>query len=820
MSYQVLARKWRPQNFIELAGQDHVLQALVNALKQQRLHHAYLFTGTRGVGKTTIARIFAKCLNCETNGISPEPCGTCGSCVEIAEGRFVDLIEVDAASRTKVEDTRELLENVQYTPTRGRFKVYLIDEVHMLSTHSFNALLKTLEEPPAHVKFLLATTDPQKLPVTILSRCLQFNLKNMSPGRVVNYLEKVLTTEQLSYDEAGLWQIGQAANGSMRDALSLTDQAIAFGNGHISESDVTAMLGLVNQAQVVNLLETLVENDAAKLLGLVNELAEYQPDFVAICASLLDLLHRIAIEQQVPGALEDQLGDLASVKSIAQQVSSETIQLFYQTLLIGKRDLPLAHSVKAGFEMLLLRLIAFRPAVPVGVSSTPVISQHAEEVLLNKDASTSGSHTSKINESNQLSSDEIEINRELASVDLKTDEIQETTDSVIEDASTINSNVEGSVEVQAEINEAVNLASNIGSLPESIVEINTPEKEISDALSSAIAVEDNPKPDVEDVCDESDLKTNDLTDTQSKSMQANSNASEGDIGFDKSNAPPFVPDEPERKLDVNASNEKMADLSRLVQGDRHDSQIIEPKQEPVKEKSMPASNAALDNNVDVSSSNDLGSDDSDDEEEEEIELLDDVIHDRSAELVAVMQSEAIETTNIVDQTEDEPIEEKPIATNSLDIEFSKAEVIVQPALGIKAEPIAHFSELTMQMWWLIAPRLPLTGLVQNILMNSCMLEAGEQGVKLEVPLEYGHMLNQVRYEQIQSAIGHYFNDAVPLIIDTVADVSGVTAEEFAASKRAQAMQEAIDHLNAHPIVMALSSTMGGQLIYDSVKIKA
>jgi DNA polymerase-3 subunit gamma/tau len=389
MSYQVLARKWRPQNFLEMAGQDHVLQALVNALRQQRLHHAYLFTGTRGVGKTTIARIFAKCLNCETNGISPEPCGTCDSCREITEGRFIDLIEVDAASRTKVEDTRELLENVQYAPTRGRFKVYLIDEVHMLSTHSFNALLKTLEEPPEHVKFLLATTDPQKLPVTVLSRCLQFNLKNMTPQRVVDYLQTVLNAEKVNFDQPALWQIGQAANGSMRDALSLTDQAIAFGNGTISESGVTAMLGLINQAQVLDLLEVVVSKNAAQVLSLIEQLADYQPDFTAICGSLLDTLHRVAIEQQVPGALADQLGDLARIQTIAANVSSEEIQVMYQSLLIGRRDLYLAHSARAGFEMLMLRLIAFRPVPPMVIShNAPAAIQTTPEVDAPSQATT------------------------------------------------------------------------------------------------------------------------------------------------------------------------------------------------------------------------------------------------------------------------------------------------------------------------------------------------------------------------------------------------------------------------------------------------
>lgn len=815
MSYQVLARKWRPQNFIELAGQDHVLQALVNALKQQRLHHAYLFTGTRGVGKTTIARIFAKCLNCETNGISPEPCGTCGSCVEIAEGRFVDLIEVDAASRTKVEDTRELLENVQYTPTRGRFKVYLIDEVHMLSTHSFNALLKTLEEPPAHVKFLLATTDPQKLPVTILSRCLQFNLKNMSPGRVVNYLEKILTTEQLGYDEAGLWQIGQAANGSMRDALSLTDQAIAFGNGHISESDVTAMLGLVNQAQVVNLLETIVKNDAAKLLVLVNELAEYQPDFIAICASLLDLLHRIAIEQQVPNALEDQLGDLANVKAIAQEVSSETIQLFYQTLLIGKRDLPLAHSPKAGFEMLLLRLIAFRPAASVALSSRPVVVQETSQNRQELSALNSGSSETKQapaalkqepsyvkqdlqSESNQVVQDLEEHAQALPGdstsaqaaekAQPEKNAVQTTSDPsshVIagKDNQTLDTKLQNaslSNDVKHEVSDAVALASNIGN-SEAVANNNAVSKEQATTL------------------EETSLQARDQQET---SQQTNSNESE--------QTPPFEPDVKSKSLKTAEASAKMADISRLVnEAETQESQISVDEI---------AQQAQIESKTE-SSINDSVLEEDNDEDEDVIEDISEAAFDRSAELVAVMQSEAVTLPSPVEESEI-IIEERPVATNQEDVVFSKAEIIVQPALGIEVETLAHFSDLTMQVWWLIAPRLPLTGLVQNILMNSCMLEAGEQGVKLEVPLEYGHMLNQVRYEQIQGAVSHYFNETVPLIIDTVADVSGVTAEEFAASKRAQAMQEAIDHLNAHPIVMALSSTMGGQLIYDSVKIKA
>ncbi|KTT49294.1 DNA polymerase III subunit gamma/tau [Pseudomonas oryzihabitans] len=361
MSYQVLARKWRPRSFREMVGQTHVLRALINALDNERLHHAYLFTGTRGVGKTTIARILAKCLNCET-GISSTPCGTCSVCREIDEGRFVDLIEVDAASRTKVEDTRELLENVQYAPSRGRYKVYLIDEVHMLSTHSFNALLKTLEEPPPHVKFLLATTDPQKLPVTILSRCLQFALKNMPPERVVAHLQHVLAAESIPFEDDALWLLGRAADGSMRDAMSLTDQAIAFGEGKVLAADVRAMLGTLDHGQVYDVLHALLEGDGRAVLEAVRHLAEQGPDWSGVLAELLNVLHRVAIAQVLPDAVDNGQGDRERVLTLAQALPAEDVQYYYQLGLVGRRDLPLAPDPRHGFEMVLLRMLAFRPA--------------------------------------------------------------------------------------------------------------------------------------------------------------------------------------------------------------------------------------------------------------------------------------------------------------------------------------------------------------------------------------------------------------------------------------------------------------------------
>jgi len=361
MSYTALARKWRPKKFSELVGQEHVRRALVNALGSGRVHHAFLFTGTRGVGKTTIARILAKCLNCET-GVTAEPCGVCASCREIDAGRFPDLIEVDAASRTKVDDTRELLDNVQYAPARGRYKVYLIDEVHMLSTHSFNALLKTLEEPPPHVKFLLATTDPQKLPVTVLSRCLQFNLKRLPAAEIAAHLRGILAAEAVAFDAAALTLIAQAADGSLRDALSLLDQLIAFGGGRVGEAEARAMLGTVARDHVVRILELLARGDSAELLRCAQSLEEFAPDYAQVLDALAGLLVRVGLRQTVASFEGDELYAPELLERLAAELSPEDVQLFYQTAIIGRRDLPLAPDPRSGFAMTLLRMLAFRPA--------------------------------------------------------------------------------------------------------------------------------------------------------------------------------------------------------------------------------------------------------------------------------------------------------------------------------------------------------------------------------------------------------------------------------------------------------------------------
>jgi len=360
MSYQVLARKWRPKNFGQVAGQEHILRALSNALTQKRLHHAYLFSGTRGVGKTTIARILAKCINCES-GITATPCDKCDNCAEIDAGRSIDLIEVDAASRTKVEDTRDLLDNVQYLPAKARCKIYLIDEVHMLSGHSFNALLKTLEEPPAHVKFLLATTDPQHLPVTVLSRCLQFHLKALSPELIVSQLSKVLQQEQINFEPEALQQLALAANGSVRDALSLLDQAIAYGQNTILTADVSAMLGTVESSKLFKLVEALANSNGNNLLATINELAELGADFTGVLNELLNILHQIAIAQIIKSPSTNLQHYAEAISHFAQQINPNEIQLYYQIGLIGKRDLPLMPSPRMGFEMIMLRMLAFAP---------------------------------------------------------------------------------------------------------------------------------------------------------------------------------------------------------------------------------------------------------------------------------------------------------------------------------------------------------------------------------------------------------------------------------------------------------------------------
>jgi DNA polymerase-3 subunit gamma/tau len=373
MSYQVLARKWRPRDFGSLVGQEHVVRALRHALEQKRLHHAYLFTGTRGVGKTTLARILAKCLNCET-GITPEPCGRCGPCTEIDQGRFPDYLELDAASNRGVDEMTQLLERSVYAPTSGRFRVYVIDEVHQLSGHAFNAMLKTLEEPPEHLKFVLATTDPQKIPVTVLSRCLQFNLKQMPPAAITRHLQKILTEEAIAFETEALPGIARAAAGSMRDALSILDQAIAHGGGKVSAGGVSEMLGAIDQGYLVRLVECVASEDAAGAVAIADEMQARALSFDGALADLASLLLRLALAQSLPDALEDDLPERARISELAGRLDPESVQLYYQIALQGREDLPLAPDEHAGFVMTLLRMLAFRPE---GVGSALPVREKA-----------------------------------------------------------------------------------------------------------------------------------------------------------------------------------------------------------------------------------------------------------------------------------------------------------------------------------------------------------------------------------------------------------------------------------------------------------
>lgn len=374
MSYQVLARKWRPRKFAELVGQEHVVRALTNALDTGRMHHAYLFTGTRGVGKTTIARIFAKSLNCE-RGQSADPCGECSVCTAVDEGRFVDLLEIDAASNTGVDDVREVIENAQYAPSRGRFKVYLVDEVHMLSKNAFNALLKTLEEPPPHVKFLLATTDPQKLPVTVLSRCLKFNLKRLLPEQISGQMRHILAAENIAYEDSAIGELARAADGSLRDGLSLLDQAIAYGGGALHAEDVRTMLGSVARGQVLGVLDALAAGDGERLLAECTQIASYSPDFGGVLDDIASVLHRLQLIQLIPGYRpEEDSDDDGALIALAERMTPEDVQLYYQIATSGRRDLALAPDARTGFEMALLRMLAFRPGdgVPAARAERPV----------------------------------------------------------------------------------------------------------------------------------------------------------------------------------------------------------------------------------------------------------------------------------------------------------------------------------------------------------------------------------------------------------------------------------------------------------------
>jgi DNA polymerase-3 subunit gamma/tau len=505
MSYQVLARKWRPKNFNELMGQSHVVTVLVNALSQQRLHHAYLFTGTRGVGKTTIARIFAKSLNCE-QGITASPCGACDACVDIDQGKFVDLLEIDAASRTKVDDTREILDNVQYAPTRGRYKVYLIDEVHMLSRSSFNALLKTLEEPPEHVKFILATTDPQKLPITVLSRCLQFHLKALTVVQIQDKVKEILRHEAVSYDDEAIELLAKAARGSMRDCLSLTDQSIAQGQGNITRKNVEEMLGGVDQDWVYKILIELLKQDAASLMALSLEIASYAPSYSRLCAELIQLLHQVAMTQVVKSHFSLRVEHEKQLQTFCQLMSPEDVQLYYQIVLNARKDMPYAADEQAAFDMMLLRLLAFKPVsnpneLPESVkaddiaSSSQVLDLLAQtlpavapksnaEIIIKSDEEPTSLISDTIKESETVE-DNVDLREELTASSLDKTDVHSGADDLAQEMLAIEQQAQTLATKQAEHTET---AQNQEVTPPQLVE-----QQVS-ALHSTMEAEDNQQP--------------------------------------------------------------------------------------------------------------------------------------------------------------------------------------------------------------------------------------------------------------------------------------------------------------------------------------
>ena len=442
--YQVLARKYRPKNFHELLGQEHVSKALINAIHNQRLHHAYLFTGTRGVGKTTIARILAKCLNCET-GVTSEPCGVCGVCQSIDSGRFIDLIEIDAASRTKVEDTRELLDNVPYAPTQGRYKVYLIDEVHMLSTHSFNALLKTLEEPPAHVKFLLATTDPQKLPITIISRCLQFVLRPLPQVALAEYLGTILNKEQISYEPDALWQLSSSAKGSVRDALSLTDQAIAFGNGNVTDEVIRQMLGLIDQADVIAILANIYQQNTQQLTQSIQLLREQVVDAKAVFDRLAETLHQLAILQALPNFdLQINRQQSEQLQQLAQQLPAELLQLYYDIVVKSRENLALANTPMQALEMCLLRLMAFKPLRRNQIPLRPPVANNPDSQSPDSQlVDTTPSESMQNAKSSVVAEDSLQVTSEQSDDNL-------SDDNLLKSASNVDDSIEESIQQSIE----------------------------------------------------------------------------------------------------------------------------------------------------------------------------------------------------------------------------------------------------------------------------------------------------------------------------------------------------------------------------------
>lgn len=765
MSYQVLARKWRPKQFTEMVGQGHVLKALVNALDDNRLHHAYLFTGTRGVGKTSIARLFAKALNCET-GVSSQPCGTCGSCVEIAEGRFVDLIEVDAASRTKVEDTRELLENVQYAPSRGRFKVYLIDEVHMLSKSSFNALLKTLEEPPPHVKFLLATTDPQKLPVTVLSRCLQFNLKNMIPQRIVEHLTEVLTAEQVAFDEEALWLLARSADGSMRDALSLTDQAIAFGAGSINEADVRVMLGTIDLRLVYQILQSLIDTDGARLLQCVDDLAQFSPDYQSVLGDIISLLHRIAIAQTVPSALDNSMGDKQQVVSLAAQLSAEDVQLFYQVALMGRKDLPLVPDAREGLEMVLMRMLAFRPASAPPVKLSP----------LSETGNAENSQEQEVSEQSVVPLNNAALNSEAdhspqPSVTQKHEKTVVVNNEKVDEIDTL----------------AVSHSDQLGSEP--VAEL-TENSEVAPAVVTQVQ----------------DLNASVSSDHYSSSAFINQTEAGGDVA---ENEMSLDGSKVEPKADGSLEQENAGALESFS-SEQSASRVASP--EPVELEQ--AVEQAPEEIAEVSlQSGPVTATISESQESQSIEVT--------------SQHSIAPAPSAVDVPPWEDLPEQALVGESVGVTDTQPAALAQPEIEAHSaihqiniskfldEPVKQYSELQYESWPSLVGAIGFTGMTAHIAENLSLETIGENSLQFSVSKVQQNVLDETQRNRIQQMLSDYFG----LSLNVTFDASQSTREtpwQCFEKLRAKRLRTAIDHFQNDSIVQKIVTTFTGQIDRSSI----
>ncbi len=760
MSYQVLARKWRPKQFTQMVGQGHVLKALVNALDDNRLHHAYLFTGTRGVGKTSIARLFAKALNCEV-GVSSEPCGSCSSCVEIAEGRFVDLIEVDAASRTKVEDTRELLENVQYAPSRGRFKVYLIDEVHMLSKSSFNALLKTLEEPPPHVKFLLATTDPQKLPVTVLSRCLQFNLKNMIPQRIVEHLTTVLTAEQIAFDEEALWLLARSADGSMRDALSLTDQSIAFGAGSVHEADVRVMLGTIDLKLVYQILQSLIDSDGVSLLKCVEDLAQFSPDYQSVLGDIISLLHRIAIAQTVPAALDNSMGDKQQVLSLAGQLCAEDVQLFYQVALHGRKDLPLVPDAREGLEMVLMRMLAFRPASAPPVKLSP-LSETGNAEESNSDSVLAADSNNQ--HGKELSSYAPEI--EIVEAELSIAAVQP----------------EVSVQVQSVASEASLVSS----------EEAAPVNEEPSALAQSAAVSDSSGSIDHSKVDSSELDSSEV---------------------DEQIAPQSIASNAQSQVHAGASVASLNDSSNQASAP-----ISSSITEAIAETAVaPQSDGSNDSKLEISSESVsvINSEKPGYQQQAGAAPLQAVSQpqpqavpyedtppweDASQPVVSYQERSAAEYAA---QQPEPPVINTHSAVHQINIS------------QFLDDPVKDYNDMQLDVWPSLVGAVGFTGMTAHIAENLSLESIAENSLQFNVSKVQQNVLDDTQKNRIEQMLSGYFGRALKVSFDAEQSMRETPFQCFE-KMRAKRLRQAIDHFQNDSIVQQIVSTFSGQIDRSSI----